>query len=61
LSSIPAGQHGAGGYTCVFNDGSRSIARHNPDLKNELKIIIEDELPYAKRPFIARSKKYFGK
>jgi hypothetical protein len=33
------------------------IARSHPDLKQELKIIIEDNLPYASAAFISRGKK----
>jgi hypothetical protein len=33
------------------------IARSHPDLKQELKIIIEDNLPYASAAFISRSRK----
>jgi hypothetical protein len=34
-----------------------SIASQNPELKHELKLIIEDNLPYASPAFIARAKK----
>ncbi|HWZ22384.1 MAG TPA: hypothetical protein VNW06_06995 [Cytophagaceae bacterium] len=34
-----------------------NITKKEPDLKNELKIIIEDQLPYAKAAFISRGKK----
>jgi hypothetical protein len=33
------------------------IARDQPALKNELKIMIEDQLPYAAPAFVARSRK----
>jgi hypothetical protein len=33
------------------------IARHNPDLKRELFILIEDQLPYASPGFTSRAKK----
>lgn len=33
------------------------ICKHNPDLKRELKIILEDQLPYAKPAFVSRAKK----
>jgi hypothetical protein len=34
-----------------------NIARQEPDLKKELRIIIEDQLPYASAGFISRAKK----
>jgi hypothetical protein len=34
-----------------------NLAQVNPDLKQELKIIIEDQLPYGKPAFISRAKK----
>ena len=34
-----------------------NIARHEPDLKRELRIIIEDQLPFASAAFLSRSKK----
>ncbi|HEU5292662.1 MAG TPA: hypothetical protein VFU05_18565 [Cyclobacteriaceae bacterium] len=34
-----------------------NIAMHEPDLKKELKIIIEDQLPYASAGFLSRARK----
>jgi hypothetical protein len=34
-----------------------NITRHEPDLKKELRIIIEDQLPFASAGFRARAKK----
>jgi hypothetical protein len=34
-----------------------SIAEENPDLKKELMMLIEDQLPYAKPAFISRARK----
>jgi hypothetical protein len=34
-----------------------NIARHEPDLKKELRIVIEDQLPYASAGYLARAKK----
>jgi hypothetical protein len=33
------------------------IAQDQPELKNELKIMIQDQLPYASAGFLARAKK----
>ncbi|MBT1701721.1 hypothetical protein [Chryseosolibacter indicus] len=38
--------------TVLFN-----ITKENPELKNELKVLIEDNLPYAKPAFISRARK----
>ena len=34
-----------------------NIVKQEPELKNELKIIIEDQMPYAKAAFLSRGKK----
>jgi len=34
-----------------------NLAKQEPDLKNELKICIEDQLPYASPAFVSRAKK----
>jgi hypothetical protein len=34
-----------------------SIAKQEPDLKRELRIVIEDQLPYASAGFLSRAKK----
>lgn len=34
-----------------------NITKKEPDLKNELRIIIEDQMPYAKAAFLSRGKK----
>jgi hypothetical protein len=34
-----------------------NIVKKEPDLKNELKIIIEDQMPFAKAAFLSRGKK----
>lgn len=38
--------------TVLFN-----IAKHEPDLQSELKMMIEDQMPYASAGFISRGKK----
>ena len=40
---------------------AESMTRHYPELKNELKIIIEDQLPYATPSFKSRAKKIIKK
>jgi hypothetical protein len=37
------------------------VAHHNPALKNELRLIIEDEQPYASAGFISRARKVLKK
>ncbi len=37
------------------------ISQYNPDLKRELKLIIEDQLPYASPGFVSRAKKVLRK
>lgn len=44
------------GMSVAFN-----IIQHYPELKSELKIIIEDQLPFATPSFKARSKKIINK
>jgi hypothetical protein len=34
-----------------------NIARHEPDLKRELKLIIEDQLPYGSAAYLSRAKR----
>lgn len=34
-----------------------NIAQHLPDLKNELELVIEDQLPYASAGYLSRAKK----
>lgn len=34
-----------------------NIAKHEPDLRQELRIVIEDQLPYASAGFLSRSRK----
>jgi hypothetical protein len=34
-----------------------NLSRHHPDLKNELKLIIEDQLPFGTAAYLSRSKK----
>lgn len=38
-----------------------NIAQHEPDLKKELRIIIEDQLPYGSAGYLSRAKKILKK